>query len=77
MKTLRLMDHTGYTAIAFDETEATTAHRDEARALFDRLTKKGTPVFAVNRADGAPDKRVRNFNELENENIIVPVIVGG
>ena len=74
MKTLRVMDSTGDTAISFDDTM--TKERDEAKALFERLTKKGSPVFAVNRG-GLPDKRVRNFNDLEAENVIVPVIVGG
>lgn len=75
MKNLRLMDASGDTVIAFDESE--TTERDEAKALFERLTGKGAAVFAVNRAEGAPDVRVKNFNDLEAENVIVPLIVGG
>ena len=77
MKKLRLLDSSGDTVIEFDETEATVKARDEARALFERLKEKGAAVFAVNRAEGKPDARVTNFNDLENENVIVPRIVGG
>lgn len=69
MKTLRLMDASGDTAIQFDETKGF----DEAKALFERMTAKGAAVFAV----GNGDKRVKHFNDLEAENIIVPLIVGG
>ena len=77
MKKLRLLDSSGDTVIEFDETEATTKARDEAMALFGRLAEKGAATFAVNRGAGEPDKRVTDFNDLENDNIIVPRIVGG
>ena len=78
MKILRVMDSTGDTRIEFNETEACASKANmEARALFERLTGKGAAVFAVNRGEGAPDKRVTNFNDLEGENIVVPLIVGG
>ena len=77
MKTLRVMDSTGDTVLKFDETEATAAAASEAKALFERMTGKGAAVFAVNRGEGQPDKRVKNFNELEQDNVIVPAIVGG
>lgn len=74
MKVIKTMDASGDTRIEFTETdEKATA---EARELFERLTSKGAAVFAVNRA-GAPDKRVRDFSELEAENVVVPRIVGG
>lgn len=78
MKTLRVMDSTGDTVIEFDETEAcaSKAHM-EAKALFKRLKLKGAAVFAVNRADGVADKRVTRFDDLERENVVVPLIVGG
>lgn len=74
-KLLMVMDSSGDSRIEFtpEDTKAT----DEARALFDRLTKKGAAVFAVNRAGGEADKRVKDFSELEAENVIVPGIVGG
>lgn len=76
-KTLRVMDSTGDTVVEF-ETDAAIASKAEmeARALFDRLTSKGAAVFAVNRGEGG-DKRVRNFNDLEAENVVIPLIVGG
>ena len=76
MKKIRVMDSTGDTVIEFDETVKDKATL-EAEALFDRLTKNSAAVFAVNRGEGQPDKRVTNFNELGEENIIVPRIVGG
>lgn len=72
LKRLMVMDSTGDTRVAF---EPNTAAEAEAKALFERLTGKGAAVFAVNR--GGPDKRVRDFSELETENVIVPAIVGG
>ena len=74
MKTLRV---SGDTTIAFDDTEATAAARVEAEALFKRLTEKGAAVFAVNRGEGVTDKRVTNFNDLEQQNLVVPRLVGG
>lgn len=77
MKTLKLMDSTGDSPITFDETDLSdTKATDEARALFERMTGKGAAVFAVNRG-GLPDKRVKDFGELEQENVIVPAIVSG
>lgn len=77
MKTLRVMDSTGDTVLKFDESEATVKAAAEAKALFDRMTGKGAAVFAVNRGEGKPDLRVKNFNELEADNVIVPAIQGG
>lgn len=77
MKTLRLMDSSGDAVIDFDETEATAKARDEAKALFEKLTGKGAAVFAVSRGEGQADKRVKDFNDLERENVIVPAISGG
>lgn len=74
-KTLRKMDSTGDSVIEFDTDDAKATN--EARALFDKLTEQASAVFAVNRAGGEPDKKVRNFDELEESNIVVPAIVGG
>ncbi len=79
-KVLKVMDSSGDTQVAFDmeaETGDATKATAEAKALFDRLTGKGAAVFAVNRGDSQPDKRVTNFNDLEAENVVVPLIVGG
>lgn len=77
MKTLRVMDSSGDRAVTFDETQAESAAYGEAEALFERLGAEGATAFAVNREGGAPDKLVRRFGELEQENLIVPRIVGG
>lgn len=76
MKTLRVLDSSGDSVIEFDETEATVTARDEAKALFKRMTEKGAAVFAVNRGETG-DKQVKDFQELESENLIVPLITGG
>ena len=77
MKILRVMDSTGDTVLEFDETEATAKASAEAKALFERMTKGGGAVFAVNRGAGVADKKVTNFGELEADNIAIPRIVGG
>ncbi len=78
MKRIRVMDSSGDSVVEFDETLAMKdAAYTEADALFERLTGKGAAVFAVNRGEGVADKRVRHFDELESENVVVPVIVGG
>jgi 4-diphosphocytidyl-2C-methyl-D-erythritol kinase len=77
MKLLRVMDSSGDAQVKFDEQDSETASTLKARALFERMTGKGAAVFAINRAEGQPDKRVRDFSELEQDNLIVPAIVGG
>ena len=78
MKTLRVMDSSGDSVIEFEPgVEMVNKAEKEARALFDRMTKKGAAVFAVNRGEGKPDVRVRDFNALEQDNVIVPAIIGG
>lgn len=72
MKTIRKMDSTGDTAVKFDETQADAAATLEARALFDRLTK--TDNASVFTSDG---RRVKHFDGLAEENVVVPMIVGG
>lgn len=74
-KTLRVMDRTGDTAVTFYEADAESVRK--ARALYEQATKKASAVFAVNRADGAPDRKVTRFEDLEEENVVVPAIVGG
>lgn len=75
MKTIRKLDSSGDTAVTFDpaDTKATA----EAKALFARLTKEGRVPFAVNRADGQTDKKLKSFDEVENETVFIPRIQGG
>ena len=77
MKKLRVMDSTGDTEVVFDESQAESAATKEAKDLFDRLTKKSAAVFSINRGKGLADKRVKDFNDLEAENVVVPLITGG
>lgn len=77
MKVLRVMDSTGDTVLEFDETAVKSKATQEAKDLFERLTEKGSQVFAVNRGEGKSDMKVTNFDALEEENVVVPLIVGG
>ena len=78
MRRLKLMDSSGDTMIEFEPgVEMASKAEMEARALFERMTGKGAAVFAVNRGEGKPDLRVTDFRALEDENLIVPPIVGG
>lgn len=73
---LMVMDSSGDTRVEFD-TEVSSTERDEAKALFERLTGKGAAAFEVNRGDGKPDVPVKSFNDVQGEVVIVPLIVGG
>lgn len=73
MNKLMVMDSSGDTRIEFDETEATTAARDEARALFDTLTAKGARAFKTG-DNGGP---IKSFDEVQGDVVLVPRIVGG
>jgi hypothetical protein len=77
MKTLRILDSSGDRVIEFDENEATTSARREAKALFERMLASGSVAFKVNRGDGRPDEKVNDFSALESETVIVPRVVGG
>ena len=77
MKKLRVMDSTGDTVIDFNEKKAEADATKEAKALFERMTQQGAAVFAINRGEDRVDKRVKNFNELEQDNVVVPLITGG
>ena len=71
MKKLRVMDSSGDSLVEF---EAGTAAEQQARELFGRLMEKNSAVFAV---DGGESRRVRDFDALGQENVVVPAIVGG
>jgi len=75
MKTLRLLDSSGDTAIPFDHTDATAPARAEAQALFERALAQGAVAFKVH--PGQPAERVTEFSALEEETILVPCLVGG
>lgn len=75
MKKLRLLDSTGDTVLDFDPKLADAAATKEAKALFDRMTKKGAAVYNVKPGETA--ERVKNFADVGEEAIIIPVIVGG
>lgn len=72
MKTIRVMDSTGDTRVSF---EPGTQEETEARELFGRLTGKGAAAFSI--APGGESRKVKSFDELGDETVIVPAIVGG
>lgn len=77
MKTLRCLDGSGDTAISFDETEATATARAEAEALFKRMAEGGASVFNVTPGTTDTTKRITAFDQVGEEAIIVPKVVGG
>lgn len=74
-KVLKVMDRSGDSSVAFD-TEVDDAAKSEARKFFDDLMAKGGNVFAIG-PDGKGDGPIRNFDQLGEENIVVPRIAGG
>ena len=77
MKTIRILESTGDRVLTFDEANAMSSARVEARAVFERMLADGYIAFKVNREDGQSDVRATDFSALENETILVPRIVGG
>lgn len=73
MKRLMVMDSTGDSRIEFDDTEATAPAREEARALFERLTEKGARAFRTTENPGP----IKTFDEVQGDVLLVPRIVGG
>ena len=74
-KTLRVMDKTGDSSVAFDS-EIDNAAKSEARRFFDDLMAKGAAVFTFGR-DGKGEGPIRSFDDLGEENVTVPKIAGG
>lgn len=74
-KKLRVMDSSGDSRITFNPAEAEAKATLEARALFDRMQAGGGAVFAYDKT-GEPT-RVKDFNDLAEDNIVVPRIVSG
>jgi len=77
MKTLRVLDSSGDRVVEFDDTAAWAGHREQAKALFERLLAGGSTAFKINRGQGMPDEKVTDFAALENETVVVPRVVGG
>ena len=77
VKTLRILDSSGDRVIEFDESEASTAARREAKALFERMLASGSVAFKVNRGEGRSDEKINDFSALEDETVVVPRVVGG
>ena len=79
MKMLRILDVSGDTAIAFDETEATAEQKAKAKAIFDDWMAKKKTAFLTKRAGGQPDMKITSFDQIEDgaETILVPVIHAG
>lgn len=74
MKKIRKLDSSGDAVLEFNETDAKASA--EAKALFDRLMGEGRAPFAVNRGD-QPDKKLTNFDQIENDTVFIPRIQGG
>lgn len=66
MKTMRVLDVTGDTTIAFDETETTAAARAQAEVTFNAWMEKQHPAFMTQRPGGAPDLKITAFGQIED-----------
>lgn len=72
---LRILDKTGDTRISYGlESEEDLA---AARAAFDAAVAKGSSVFNVKPGSNETTQRVKSFDELSEEAIIVPKIAAG
>ena len=74
LKTIKVMDKTGDTPISFDTADAEATAK--ARAEFDGLMKRAG-VVVTNPGAGQKGETVRKFEDLAEENVFVPAIVGG
>lgn len=79
IQTIRILDSSGDRPITWGPVTngLEAAALEQTRALFYRLLADGHTAFKVNRADGKPDERVRDFSQLEEETIIIPRVIGG
>lgn len=68
-KVLKMLDHTGHTT--FPITEKTEA---EAQAIFQRHLAEGGAAFKM---EGTKSTSIRKFEEIGEETLLVPQLVGG
>ena len=75
-KTFRIMtsEH-GDKELVFTGTADTDAAAKEAKALFDKVLKDGGTVLNVK--PGEPAQRITKFDQIGEEAIAIPRIVGG
>lgn len=74
MKTLRIMDKTGDTVLTFDEADVEATAK--AKAEFDSLMKRHATVVTFKEPGGAGEV-ARKFEDLAQESVVIPAIVGG
>lgn len=72
---LRILDKTGDTRLEYDLTDE--ASLAPAKAAFDAAVAKGSSVFNVTPGSNETTQRVKSFDELSQEAIVVPKITGG
>jgi len=72
--TMKILDPTGHTTQAWDP--AVPAEVEEARAMFDRMTKRGYRAFRVGRR-GQAAERMETFDPSAEQMILMPHLTGG
>lgn len=72
---LRILDKTGDTRIGYDLDDPSSLA--DARRAFDAAVKKGASVFNVSPGSNETTQRIDKFEQLSEEAIVVPKIVGG
>lgn len=77
MKTIRVLDKTGDTALTFEDADAEAVAK--AKAVFDGWMEKKLPAFLTKRPNGKPDVKITSFDKIEEgaETVLVPAIVAG
>jgi hypothetical protein len=73
-KVLRIMNKSGDAVLEFDTVDAEATAK--AKAEFDDLMKRHATVVTF-KEPGQPGEVVRKFEDLAEESVVVPAIVGG
>ena len=72
MQVLRVLDSSGDSVLEFDAADSTASATQAARELFERLTSGHYAAF-----DGAGGGKIASFNQVGDETLLVPKLVGG
>lgn len=70
----KIMDHTGHATIEFDKSN--TVDLDAAMQRFDELTGNGH-VAATRKTGDTDYKRIKSFDQEQDETLFAPQMVGG
>ena len=72
---LRVLNSSGDSRVEYDLEDSTSLAN--AKRVFDEAVKKGSSVFNVKPGSNDAAKRVSTFDEVSQEAVVIPKIVGG